>query len=298
MWQIWFISLNWHFLLIYRNNTFSITITNSAVSITETYDIIIPDGTWYSGDFEDQINEHFNKNTTGSGLIRYLKFDGSGEEYNSGKAIFRFKTPDEISLLNTTYGYALNTALPASGNLSYFLTITDITNNIITFERSSLFFMGFVESDLNIIINNSNTYNTFSLEYIGVLIATYVFGRDVNSYLFISINDFVGNSKDQIISCFSNGYLGKNLLARIQITNPEFTTIINNSGDHIFKERNYFGNVKIRKLHIQILNKYGEVIELNGSEVSLALEFFQNYDSKNQLKFNSILNNDSQQILF
>ena len=92
--------------------------------------------------------------------------------------------------------------------------------------------------------------------------------------------------------------MGKNILARIQITNPEFTFIINNSGDHIFKERNYFGNVKIRKLHIQILNKYGEVVQLNGSEVSLALEFTQNYDSKNQLKFNSILNNDRQQQIF
>lgn len=279
-----------------KNNTFSITITDS--TITETYNIIIPDGTWFSNDFENQINEYFNKNTTGVGLIRYLKFNGSGEEYNNGKAILRFKTQDEILLLNTTYGYFLDANLPASGDLSYFLTIPDITNNIITFEQSSLFFMGFVKSDLNTIINSNNTYNTFSFTYIGVLIATNVFGKDINSYLFISINDFVGNSKDQIISCFNNGYLGKNILARIQITNPEFTFIINNSGDHIFKERNYFGNVKIRKLHIQILNKYGEVVELNGSEVSLALEFTENYDSKNQLKFNSILNNDRQQILF
>ena len=279
-----------------KNNTFSITITNSTT--IETYNIIIPDGTWYSGDFENQINEYFNKTTTDMGLIRYLKFDGSGEEYNNGKAILRFKTQDEISLLNTTYSYTLNKNLPATGQLSYFLTIPDVSNNIITFEQSSLYFMGFVKSDLNTIINNNNTYNTFSFTYIGVLIATYVFGRDINSYLFISINDFVGNSKDQIISCFNNGYLGKNILARIQITNPEFTFIINNSGDHIFKERNYFGNVKIRKLHIQILNKYGEVVQLNGSEVSLALEFTQNYDSKNQLKFNSILNNDRQQLLF
>lgn len=279
-----------------KNNTFSITITNS--TIIETYNIIIPDGTWHSSDFENQINEYFNKNTTGVGLISYLKFDGSGEEYNNGKAMFRFKTKDEISLLNTTYNYSLDPNLPSSGDLSYFLTIPDVSNNIITFEQSSLYFMGFVKSDLNTIINNNNTYNTFSFTYIGVLIATNVFGKDINSYLFISINDFVGNSKDQIISCFNNGYLGKNILARIQITNPEFTFIINNSGDHIFKERNYFGNVKIRKLHIQILNKYGEVVQLNGSEVSLALEFTQNYDSKNQLKFNSILNNDRQQQIF
>ena len=281
-----------------KNNKFSITITNAVGPLIETYDIIIPDGTWYLGDFEDQINEHFDKNTTGNGLIRYLKFDGAGEEYNSGKAIFRFKTPEEIAALNTKYSYGLTTTLPASGNLSYFLTVPDITNNIITFEQSSLFIMGFVESDLSVSINNSNTYSTFSLEYIGVLIATYIFGRDVNSYLFISINDFVGNSKNQIISCLSDGYLGKNILGRIQITNPEFTTIINNSGDNIFKERDYFGNVKIRKLHIQVLNKYGEVVELNGSELSLALEYTQNYNSKNQLKFDSILNNDRQQVLF
>ena len=72
-----------------KNNTFSITITDSI--ITETYNIIIPDGTWHSGDFENQINEYFNKNTTGVGLISYLKFDGSGEEYQNGKQLYDLK---------------------------------------------------------------------------------------------------------------------------------------------------------------------------------------------------------------
>ncbi len=274
-----------------KNNKFTITVTDASVPVTESYEIVIPDGIWYLADFEDQINEHFDRNTTGAGLLRYLKFDGAGEEYNSGKSIIRFKTSEEITALNTKFTYTLNTGLPASGNLSYVVTVPDVTNNIITFEESALFIMGFIETDIANTITLSDTYNTFYNTYIGALISSHIYGQDINSYLFLSIEDFVGNSKDQIISCMSDGYLGKNILGRIQITNPEFTTIINNSGDRIFKERDYFGNVKIRKLHIQLLNKYGKVVDLNNSDLSLALEFTQRYNSKTQLKFESILNN-------
>jgi hypothetical protein len=286
-----------------KNNKFTITVTDTTVvPQTESYDIIIPDGIWYSADFEDQINEYFDRNSDGlHDLIHYLKLNGSGDQYNNGKTIFRFKTSEEIDALIVKYpSYAgvVIPARPASGDLSYSISVTDVTNNLIIFEQSALFIMGFVESDMNISITNTDTYNTFYNTYIGSLISTYIYGRDINAYLFISVDDFVGNSKDQIVSCLSDGYLGKNILGRIQITNPEFTTIINNSSDYIFKERDYFGNVKIRKLHIQVLNKYGEVVELNGSELSLALEYTQNYNSKNQLKFDTILNNDRQQVLF
>ena len=86
-------------------------------------------------------------------------------------------------------------------------------------------------------------------------------------------------------------FIGENILARIQVSNPLFSIIINNGEDHVFKSRDYFGDVKIRKLRIKVLDKYGEVINLNHSEISLSLELTQRYSSAAQTTFNDVLDN-------
>ena len=69
-----------------------------------------------------------------------------------------------------------------------------------------------------------------------------------------------------------NGNKTENILARIQINDPLFTVIIDNNQDNIFKERNYNSKVKLTKLKIKLLDKFGNVIDLNNSNISLCLE--------------------------
>jgi hypothetical protein len=265
------------------NNTFTITVKDASNNITENYTFTIPDGSWTSDNFETMINLTLDNTTTGSGLVRYLAFNGFSTLYADGKSIFRIKTNTEITDIS------LNTALAPF--IEYSLSVDKVTTGEISFSESSLAFLGFTEDQLNKTIIYTDTLNVFFITYNGVLRANSIYGDGINNYIFVCIDDYVGNNKDQIISCLyeNQGYLSKNILGRIQIKTDELTTIMNNNDDFVFKERNYFGNVNIRKLRITLLDKFGKVLELNGVDVSLALEFTQQYSSKNQNNFNMLL---------
>ena len=40
-----------------------------------------------------------------------------------------------------------------------------------------------------------------------------------------------------------------------------------------FRKRNYFGPVTIKRMHIQLIDEYGQKIDLNGGDFSFNLEF-------------------------
>jgi hypothetical protein len=72
-------------------------------------------------------------------------------------------------------------------------------------------------------------------------------------------------------------YLGKNIMARIPVSSLQNTIVFNNASDLIFKCREYFGPVRLERLRIRILNRYGEVINLNSNDFSMALEITELY---------------------
>ncbi len=265
------------------NNKFIITVTDTSTSTTEEYPVVIPDGSWRSANLETMLNFAINTMTTGSGLVRYLIFNGFSTLYADGKSMFRIKTNTELTAIS------LPTALAPS--IEYSLKVQDVVDGKQVFNDSALAFLGFTEDQMNKTIKYTDTFLAFFVLYNGVIESNSIYGEGINSYIFLCIEDFVGNSKDQIISCLyeGEGYLSKNILGRIQIGASEFTTILNNGIDRVFKERQYFGNVNIRKLRITLLDRYGKVLNMNGTDISLALEFTQQYSSKNQNMFNGLM---------
>jgi hypothetical protein len=125
----------------------------------------------------------------------------------------------------------------------------------------------------------------------GYLTTQYVYSHTLLKYFYVCIDDYITNTKDQILAFKKDAAISENVLARIQVNNSIFTINIDNNGDDIFKERNYFGNVKIRKLGVKLIDKYGDILDINNSEISLALEFTQRYSSKLQDEFNKLLIN-------
>ena len=45
-----------------------------------------------------------------------------------------------------------------------------------------------------------------------------------------------------------------------------------NQSDKIFRQRDYLGPVTIRKLNIRLLNRFGDPIDINNNDFSMALE--------------------------
>ena len=102
------------------------------------------------------------------------------------------------------------------------------------------------------------------------------------SYLFLVVNDYNNNVNNGFYSAFNNSILNNNILARISIikTNPtqNFDLVNQNNLSIITSPRQYFGPVDIQKLHIQLLDGYGRIIDLNNMDYSFCLTFHAVYD--------------------
>ena len=104
------------------------------------------------------------------------------------------------------------------------------------------------------------------------------YGSSGDNYLFLEVDDFHNNFQtDSIVSTNASSYMGKNILARIVLNTGSFTVVQNNLSDGVFKRREYLGPVRIEKIHVRLLNKFGEVVDLTHNDFSFALQFITIY---------------------
>jgi hypothetical protein len=98
--------------------------------------------------------------------------------------------------------------------------------------------------------------------------------------VFLELVDYKRNSvTDAIVSGLPNSYLGNDILARITVSSGQNTIVLDNASDLVFKKRCYFGPQNLEKFHVRLLDKYGDVIDLNYNNFSFMLEIEQNYSS-------------------
>ena len=71
--------------------------------------------------------------------------------------------------------------------------------------------------------------------------------------------------------------MGKNILARIVLNGGNFVVVQNNLSDGVLKKREYLGPVRIEKIQVRLLNKFGEVVDLTHNDFSFSLHFTRIY---------------------
>jgi len=101
-------------------------------------------------------------------------------------------------------------------------------------------------------------------------------------YLFIAINDYQNNSTNNFTAAFSESILSPHIMHRVSLSN------LLSSSNRIFQlgdikdsansKREYFGPVDIQRLTISIYDEYGRIVDLNGIDWSILLEFDCIYD--------------------
>lgn len=91
-------------------------------------------------------------------------------------------------------------------------------------------------------------------------------------YLLFRIDDFNKNTNDHFISNYSQSILKDNILARIQLKVSTFNVNFHTNSNLISNTREYFGPVSIEKMRIQLLNEYGQLVNLNNMDFSFVLE--------------------------
>lgn len=95
-------------------------------------------------------------------------------------------------------------------------------------------------------------------------------------YVYFILNDFNNSQSQNIIGMFSKSVIGNNILAMIPIASPSVN--LSNCCDLIQKKREYFGPVNIKRIKIQLLNQYGDIINLNNMDFSFSLDLEVGYD--------------------
>jgi len=155
---------------------------------------------------------------------------------------------------------------------------TVANSNLTNLQTTLGWFMGFrkpsyMVTHINTFIDNVS-FAGKSAVYRGFLQSESSYGSSLHNYVFVEINDYNKNFiTDSVVSLTNHAYIGNNIIARIHITSGSNNIVFNNTSDLIFKMREYLGPVNIKRLAIRLLNKFGEPIDLNNNDFSLALEF-------------------------
>jgi hypothetical protein len=267
---------NWHtFSTKRRSNQFTISLFNMVGHDDCEHTITIPDGNYMSDTFITAINNYFNN--IGGGL-QFLYLDINTI---SSHTILRARVSEDSDDCdeepdNTNCPY--DTTSPNYSPEFYFVVDFRIESDNRPLYKNAGWMMGFKHTVYTVTPNNmyiDNTSCSAPIIYYGYLESESSFGSSIWRYFFVDIDDFNRNFvTDSIISPIGDSnYLGKNIMARIVIPVSQYSTINDNGSDFVFKTREYFGPVNIEKLHMRILNKFGDVMDMLENDFSLALEF-------------------------
>ena len=152
------------------------------------------------------------------------------------------------------------------------------------------------EREINYYIKKFSKINTTKIgfiNYFGILNSTNLYGHNTETSYYISVNDFLSNQNEQITLVGNKSTISaNNIMAKVQLlASPGqdnfFDAMINFS-----IKRNYYGNVKLRKLQIQVLDKYGKIVDLHNYPTNFVFELTIAYNSENQCKFSKEFQDD------
>ena len=90
------------------------------------------------------------------------------------------------------------------------------------------------------------------------------------SYIYLFIDDFQNNSPPSFITAFQNNNIPASILARIQMMDSSVT--------FVSEPRKYFGPVDLTRIQIRLLDAYGRILDMNGSDYSFCLLLNLVYD--------------------
>jgi len=105
-----------------------------------------------------------------------------------------------------------------------------------------------------------------------------IFSSIPMEYLFFVLNDYTFSNSSNLIAMYSESYIDKNILAKVPYSNTNFQILFEGKEQLLSPKRQYFGPIDIKKLSIQLLNKYGNIIDINCMNFSFTLEVEMIYD--------------------
>ena len=242
-----------------KTNQFTITsfeyeIANPSNIINSTSNIILlDDGSYTSSDITAAIQAIFSNspsNTLNAVIINYNSLTGKINFYIN-------TTPPTSPTIGYAYGFHLDFTIqdkfirPSYLNFGWLLGFKKLYYN---------FFDNYIDTSsntLNIGFNSESPLNLLG-----------------SSFYLIEIDDYNNNHSKVINYNINSPYSFNinNIIAKIPNASETNSLFFEDSSDKIFKKREYFGPVRIKKLRIRLLDENGFLLNLNDSEVVISLE--------------------------
>ena len=242
-----------------KTNQFTITsfeyeIANPSNIINSTSNIILlDDGSYTSSDITAAIQNIFNNspsNSLNAVIINYNSLTGKINFYIN-------TTPPTLPTMGYAYGFHLDFTIqdkfirPSYLNFGWLLGFKKLYYN---------FFDNYIDTSsntLNIGFNSESPLNLLG-----------------SSFYLIEIDDYNNNHSKVINYNINSPYSFNinNIIAKIPNASETNSLFFEDSSDKIFKKREYFGPVRIKKLRIRLLDENGFLLNLNDSEVVISLE--------------------------
>jgi hypothetical protein len=265
------------YLINEGNNTFTIETKNNPDGFTPdiVHTITIPIGSYTTTSIVNTINNIFTN--IGNGL-QYIIF---GIDDNNAKSYFRAKKSnyDDGDIgFNDPYLANPDPVNPFFFNIYFYKDFSKMCEKKTLKEYDSFgWLLGFRGVSYSVTKSNEvYDYYTFNTAYTlyNYLLSEGAYGTSAYNYIYVDVDDFNNNFKSSgIIADNNNNILSNTILGRINIPNPANTVLFNNSSDRIFKTREYFGPMTINRLEFRLLDKFGNLINLQNNDWSVALEF-------------------------
>lgn len=233
----------------------------------------------------------------GTSPYEEYKFDGQTENPTySPNMVIEFNFLNETQqglyndLLNRKFDPSMNEIVYNVNNINSTLSETyvrsvkqkaynssSIAPERIMFDTAGWMF-GFRQPKYTITINDTffDPYTSSSVViYKGFLNSEGIYGGLINTYIFLSIDDFNNNYKRTVISNNEDFLVSNNILAKIPVGTGSNTLLVQE--DKFNKLRQYFGPVNIKKLRIKLIDRFGNIVNLNNNNYTFTLELTQLY---------------------
>lgn len=251
----------WHSISnAFGNNTMEIELYNMKDYPNNTQRITLPNGNYKNDDLVMILNNYFTNVKNG---LEYLRFDVN---IANSKAYFYVKSDPSV---DTILPYDSSNA-HYSPNFYYKLNFSNKCTGLGLY----LGYKNALYEGLKDNIFQDNFFVVPNVTYRGTIISEMSCGTYLDYYIFIDVNDFNKNfTTNTIVSQQTNSFLGNNILGRITLNILPDGILINNPSDYNFKTREYYGPVKIRKLQIKLIDRFGREIDLLNNDFSISLEF-------------------------
>lgn len=229
------------FSKLQKNNAFKINIHMNGT--TTSYNIVISDGNYDNDSLQIYLNTTFFCDSGTETELQYIKFTIDGINCKSC-----FSKTDE-----------------APANLKFsLLFLEDVNQNAMS---TFGWILGYRSP------NYMNINENFQSEGL--------FDAGGDRYIYVAINDYQYNSNSSNLVTFDKNILNEDIIAKIPMINGKLCLIIDESNNALTKTRKYNGPVNISRLNIKILDKFGNIIDLNHMDYSLTIEMEILYESFN-----------------